>query len=385
MLAEVATRLEADLEAFASDFVDRVLPHVQATCLVPPATMEDYLRRGVVIGARDALSRLHSEVDGPREFPQDLFRLAGLVRDQRSELAELADTWMAGQEVFWECFESMAERTLDDAVLRWEVVKAARATLSGYSLELYKLFRTAMDGASPGDVEVNGGSKLEAVSRALRGTWVDTGELGYDLDNHHVAVVADTSLPLKQLAERTGRHLLKVHAPGGGVWGWLGGQARLPDAELDGLVAWQRSGDGRVAFGEPAKGVTGFSVSHDQALEAGNIAFATNDRVVRFADVRLLIALMRDTQLAKGFVERELGELGHPGTRMTELRATLRVYLEQGQRVSTTAALRHRDRKTILRQLHSAERLIRHYVCERSDEVLIALRAAEILRRRGSI
>ncbi len=65
---------------------------------------------------------------------------------------------------------------------------------------------------------------------------------------------------------------------------------------------------------------------------------------------------------------------------MRELRETLRVYLEHGQSVSATAAVRRRDRKTIERQLRSAERLIHRRVADRCDELLIALRIADILR-----
>jgi hypothetical protein len=68
---------------------------------------------------------------------------------------------------------------------------------------------------------------------------------------------------------------------------------------------------------------------------------------------------------------------------MRELRGTLRAYLEHGQSVSATAAVRRRDRKTIERQLCSAELLIHHRVSDRCDELLIALRIADILRHRA--
>jgi hypothetical protein len=215
--------------------------------------------------------------------------------------------------------------------------------------------------------------------RALDGQWVDPRELGYDLAGHHVAVVADASPLLDAVARRTKRQLLRVQAPDGALWGWLGGRTRIPDGELDALIASQGSPDARVAFGEPAEGIAGFAVSHHQALEAKAVAVATNQRAVRFADLRLLIAVLRDGDLAKGFIERELGELARPSERMGELRETLRAYLEHSQSVSATAALRRRDRKTIERQLRSAEQLIQHRVSDRSDEVLIALRVAEIL------
>ena len=226
---------------------------------------------------------------------------------------------------------------------------------------------------------------MRVVSRALEGHWVDPGELGYNLAFHHIAVVADASPPLVALAPRTERQLLLVQAPDGAMWGWFGGRTKFSDRDLDALIAWQGSRDGQVAFGEPAMGVAGFAATHHQALEARTIAAATNQHAVRFADLRLLIALLRDGDLAKGFIERELGELDDPSERMHELRETLRAYLEHGQSVSATAAVRRRDRKTIERQLRSAELLIDRRVCDRCDELLIALRLADILRHHAQV
>jgi hypothetical protein len=221
------------------------------------------------------------------------------------------------------------------------------------------------------------------VSRALDGQWLDPDEIGYDLANHHVAVVADAEPPVVALARRAQRELLLVESPDGAIWGWLGGPTTISDDDLDELIASLDAQEGEVALGEPAAGMAGFAVSHRQALEARTIAAATNQHAVRFADLRLLIALLRDSDLARGFIERELGELDDPSERMGELRETLRAYLEHGQSVSATAAVRSRDRKTIERQLRSAEMLIRHRVSDRSDDVLVALRTADILRHRA--
>ncbi len=381
MLAEVANQLEADLDVLVSRVQGPVVARVQATHLWPSGVLEEAVRRGVTVGVRDLLARLRSDGHLPEELPPDLVELARLRWNQGTELPDLANAWLVGEEAFWDCFAAMTEQLLDDTALSWHVVKAAREQLNGHSARMFELFRcvheNGLDSPRP-----NGSSRLDAVSRALRGNWVDASELGYNLANSHIALVADTSSLLDALADRTGRQILHVPAPVDGVWGWLGGCSRLSDTELDELLAWQRSRDGRIAFGEPAEGIAGFSASHYQALETRGIASATGESVVRFADVRLLIAVLRDSELAKAFVERELGELDHADERMAELRATLRVYLEQGQSVSTTAALRGRNRKTIQRQLHAAEQLIRHDVRDRSDELLVAMRASEILRRR---
>jgi hypothetical protein len=330
---------------------------------------------------RDTVARLRSEGELPQELPPDLLELARLCAESRCELTELADVWLVGQEVFWDGFQMVAERTLEDTALCWDVVKAARIRLRGNTARVSGLFGAACERETARTLGIQADRRLRAVSDALEGYWVDAAELGYDLSSHHMAVVADAPSTLTALARHTERQLLLVKAPNGALWGWLGGSARIADGDLDALVEWQSTRDGQVAFGEPATGITGFAVTHHQALEARAIAVATGQRAVRFADLRLLIALLRHGDLAEGLIERELGDLDDPSERTRELRETLRAYLEHGQSVSATAAVRRRDRKTIERQLRSSERMINHRVSDRCDELLVALRLADILRR----
>jgi hypothetical protein len=382
-VAEVVDDVEAELDVLVAAVEDRVAARIQATSGSLPATVQDALRRGLSAIVRDVLARLRSQAELPQELPPDLIELARLCAGARCDLTELADAWLVGQEVFWDRFQVVADRTLENPAVCWDVIKAARARLRGHAARMSGLFRRACESEISRAAGIHEDSRLRAVSRALEGQWVDPGELGYDLAYHHIAAVADSSAPLIALAHRTERHLLLVKAPQAGVWGWFGGRMRMSGTDFDALVGWQNSREGQVAFGEPSEGVAGFAASHRQALEARTIAAATNQHAVRFADVRLLIALLRDGDLAKEFVEGELGELDDPSERMGELRETLRVYLEHGQSVSATAAVRRRDRKTIERQLRSAEIFINHRVSDRCDELLIALRIADILRHRA--
>jgi hypothetical protein len=383
-VAEVVNEVEAYLDVLVTSIEDRVVARIQATHGDLSITAQETLRRALSAIVRDVLARLRAPSGLPQELPPDLRELARLCAGTQSEPSELADAWLIGQEVFWDGFQMVAERTLRDTALCWDVIKAARMRLRGNAARLSGLFRAACEVevvAHAAGIHVD--RRWRAVSRALEGYWVDPGELGYDLGYHHIAVVADDKSSLTALARHTERQLLIVQAPDGAVWGWLGGGSGMSDRELDALVDWQRGRQGQVAFGEPALGIAGYAESHHQALEARSIAAATGHYAVRFADLRLLIALLRDSDLAMAFLERELGELNDPSERMRELRETLRAYLEHGQSVSATAAVRRRDRKTIERQLRSAELIIDHRVSDRSDELLIALRLADILRRRA--
>jgi hypothetical protein len=382
MVAQVVDRVEAELDLFGGGVEDHVVARNEASDGGLSAALREALGRGVREGVRDALDRLRSQAQLPDELPPDLIELARLHAHDGP--LEFADAWLVAQELFWDRFALMAEQTLADPALCWEVNKAARLQLSGHAAALSRLFRSACE-AEPGPAAgIEDDARRHAVTRALDGHWVDAAELGYELAYDHIAVVADLPSAVEALARRTERQPLLVAAPGGGTWGWLGGRSPMSDNELDAVIAWQRSReDSAVAFGEPAAGIAGFAASHQQALEARTIAAASGQRVVRFADLRLLAALLRDREFAKGFVERELGELDRASERMHKVRATLRTYLEHGQSIAATAALRRRDRKTIGRQLRDAERLIDHPVSERSDALLVALRVADILRSRG--
>lgn len=384
MIGAVVDEVEAGFDAFSTGIEDQVAARIQAIRGRLSVPQQAVLRRGVRSAVRDALARLRAPVELPQELPPDLVELARLTADCH-ELAEFAEVWLVGQEVFWDRLEVVAELTLRDAALRWDVMKAARVRLRGHATQVSGLFR----GVYESELARAGGAqdrlRLRAVTRALEGHWVEPSELGYDLANHHIALVADAPPSPDALALCKGLEMLVVQAPDGGTWGWFGGRDGISGAAIDALVAGEGSWGGHIAFGEPAAGILGFAASHHQAVEASTIAVATDQRAVRFGDLRLLLAVLRDDDLANAFVERELGGLNEPGERMREVRDTLRAYLENGQSVSATAALRRRDRKTIERQLRTAEDLIHHRAYDRSDELLIALRVAEILRQTDGI
>jgi DNA-binding PucR family transcriptional regulator len=89
--------------------------------------------------------------------------------------------------------------------------------------------------------------------------------------------------------------------------------------------------------------------------------------------VVLMIALLRDRDLARVFLDRELGELAAAGQRQDDLRHVTRTYLESGQSTVATASKLGCNRRTVERKLKQAEGLIGHLLWQRSAEVLLAL------------
>jgi hypothetical protein len=102
-----------------------VVAPIQASHGAPSTALRHAVPRGVSAAVRDALARL----------------CAGM----RWELPDLPDPWLVGLEVFWDRFQEVAERTLRDPAICWEVTKVARVRLRGHPMRLSRLIRTARE------------------------------------------------------------------------------------------------------------------------------------------------------------------------------------------------------------------------------------------------
>jgi hypothetical protein len=145
LVAEVVDAVEAELDVLVASIEDRIMARMQASNGGPSAALHEALRRGVSAGVREALARLRSQAEPPRELPPDLMELGRLCAGSRCELAGLPDTWLVGEEVFWDHFQVVTEQTLADTALCWEVIKAARVRLTGNPARLTGLFRRAFE------------------------------------------------------------------------------------------------------------------------------------------------------------------------------------------------------------------------------------------------
>jgi hypothetical protein len=333
---------------------------------------------GVLALGRDMLARMRTRADLPIELPADSALMARLWARDGQSLAGLFDALFLGQELFSECSTDVIEATVEDPESRWIMLRDAHARVAGYMQRVSQLFRVVYEHERSELLTVHAPPPAATlVGRVLNGDNVDSAQLGYRLEGPHVALVADSSQALHHLARHTGRELLDVSGRSEVAWGWLGGETSMSDTDLDALVSWHRSREGRVGFGEPAIGLDGFRSSFSNALAAWRIACALHLPVVRFADESLLIAVTRNHHYAHIFVEHYLGDLSEP------LRQAVRAYVELGQNVASASARLGRSRRTVERQLRRVEDRLGRPIRDCASELLIATRAADVVAAEG--
>ncbi len=218
--------------------------------------------------------------------------------------------------------------------------------------------------------------RTERIERLLAGELLDTSELAYDFDAHHLGVIAKgpgAAAALREIASALDRRVLLVGREESTVWGWLGGREAIDLAALQKLIASVLPLQTFLVLGEPAEGLEGWRLSHRQAKAALSIAVREKKPVVRYSDVALLASIVQDdllvTSLRRLYLvpiesERDGGEV---------LRQTLRAYFAAERNVSSAAHALQISRQTVESRLKKIERLLGNPISKDAVSVQLAL------------
>jgi PucR C-terminal helix-turn-helix domain/GGDEF-like domain len=204
--------------------------------------------------------------------------------------------------------------------------------------------------------------RLELVKRLLAGERVDATELAYDLDVHHVAMVAGgpgAEEVIKCLAKNLDHRILFIRRKGA-LWAWVGTRRGFESAWLEHLTSEGLPADVFVAFGEPGRGLHGWSMSHRQAMAALPVARRQGGNPVRYANVALIASMLQDELLSNSLQELYLVPLENERDGGTTLRETLRAYSASGRNISSAAAALGVSRRTVANRLHTVESRLGH-------------------------
>jgi sugar diacid utilization regulator len=221
----------------------------------------------------------------------------------------------------------------------------------------------------------------------------DLAILAYPLDAHHVAVLLP-DMPegaASQLANGL-RTAAKAHQTltypltlGSSVV-WLCRHEPWQPAALKPLGDLLEKIGTTASVSNPGAGRSGFVACLRQAEETERIREAWGAHVappvIRYADAGLEILLMQDAQLARTFVDAELGLLAQNTTEAARLRETLEASFRFGSHVAAAEHLQLHEH-TVRNRLHKAEELLGHSLQERRTELQVAVRLVRLLGDAG--
>jgi DNA-binding PucR family transcriptional regulator len=224
-------------------------------------------------------------------------------------------------------------------------------------------------------------ARLELVKRVLKGEALDVSGLGYGLERHHTALVAEgvDDGRLKELAAELAADVLLVR-PGASVrWLWMATPAKpQPDAVR---LATRSSLPDRctVAIGTSEAGQSGWRTSHMQANAAFGVARRTG-RPTHYGDVMLIASTLCDHELESALRREFLNPLKAPPRGGDALLETLRAYFAADRNGTSAAAALEVSRQTVSNRLQLAEHRLGRSLSSCAPEVELALRLDELDR-----
>jgi hypothetical protein len=232
--------------------------------------------------------------------------------------------------------------------------------------------------------------RAEIVHRLLVGGTPDAGELaelGYEFDSWHLGVIAtgvDADKAVRCLQAGLGCELLAVACGGKTVWAWLGGERRLAFADVERVVSAQEHTDVSLVVGEPARGLKGWRVTHQEAEGAVLVAREWPCRLTRYADVESLATALQDEALADSLIETYLLPLEDMGIGRRAARSTLCALFDAEHHVTSAAHKLDLDRSTIHRRREEIERRLGCRLQKHQADIELALRIEEWREHRAA-
>jgi hypothetical protein len=141
-------------------------------------------------------------------------------------------------------------------------------------------------------------------------------------------------------------------------------------------------GDIHFAFGDPARGITGFRLTHRQAVAAQAVALTAGSlppRAVAFSEVAPVAMMLGSSELLRAWVLSTLAGLAADDEHHARLRETLLVFLQSGGSYKTTAERLMLHKNTVQYRIRKAQESLGRPVGESRHDVELALRASHWL------
>lgn len=356
--AALAERLRERLPELRAAIATRVYSISDPRAVADPGYLEG-LNDAVTAAVEYRLAVLEAGERQAPAVPAVLFAQARLDARDRVPVETVLRRYYAGNTLFGDFLVKEAERAeIPSAALRH--LLAEQATLGDRLLAAISAEYTREANSRPASAAER---RRECVKSLLAGELVDHSDLGYDLDLHHLGVMAKgegAEELVRELARRLDRRLLVVRREEEPTWAcWLGGTQPLgADRALPAIADLAPDGV-FVTVGESSEGLPGWRFSHLQAKAALPIA-ERKGRPVRYAEVAILAAVIRDDLAVTSLRRIYLDPLKRTRDGGKSARETLRAYFDSQMNISSTAAALGVDRRTVRNRLKAIEETIEH-------------------------
>ncbi|HET6570528.1 MAG TPA: helix-turn-helix domain-containing protein [Solirubrobacterales bacterium] len=378
---EAAAALAARLRSRREEITEATLLRVCAVSAMPRAAGPEYaegLRAAVAAAVAYGLEGIERDGDAAAPVPAPLLEQARLAAASGVGLDTVLRRYLAGHALLGDFIVGEAEsgEALGPAELRSllgclaaAVDRLLEAVSDAYAEEVERRHR---DGER---------RRAELVERLLVGKPAAAAELDYDLDSHHLGLIASgpgAGKAAAALARSLDARPLVLPREGEVAWAWLGRRDGIDPKDVGLLVEASWRPGVSLAVGEPAEGPAGWRLTHRQARVAHPIAVRSPQVLVRYADVALLAATLQDDLLATSLRRLYLEPLEGERDGGETLRETLCAYLAAERNVSSAAAILGVSRKTVNNRLRIAEDRIGRSLGDGTAELEAALRLHQL-------
>jgi hypothetical protein len=223
--------------------------------------------------------------------------------------------------------------------------------------------------------------RAEKVRRLLDGELVDSTGLGYELDGHHLGLIAvgpGAQEVLRSLAGALDRRLLSIRHDETTVWAWLGGRRPLDAELLESRIASGLPREDHLAMGEPGEGSAAWRLTHRQARAVLPVALRGNRPVVRYGDAALLAAVLQDDLLATSLRQLFIEPLTRERDEGAMALETLRAYFAAKRNATSAAAALGISRQAVNGRLRMIEERLGRTINGSGLELEVALRRRDL-------
>jgi DNA-binding PucR family transcriptional regulator len=330
--------------------------------------------------------------------PASALEYARRLAQRGTPLTALLRAYRIGHTRFSEWLLMELARHTEDAEKVTATVQNVTGLVAGYIDQVSEEMVTAYSQERENWLRNRSAARAARIRDLLSGARIDVSmteaTLGYRLRQYHVGVVcwADDAVAAADNITRLEHAISHVAGKAAcsdpvflprdvsSAWAWLPLGIRdtfdAAEASVVGL-----DGDIHIAFGDAAKGTTGFRLTHRQAIAAQAVALAADSppRGVAFSEVAPVAMMLGSADLLRAWVLSTLAGLAADDEHHARLRDTLLAFLQSGGSYKTTAERLMLHKNTVQYRIRKAEESLGHPVAENRQDIELALQVSRWL------